>query len=75
MPIIGLTGGEPFFYKNKQQGITYNIYDLVDAIHNIILTSQIIIKKSGWGKRAYLDDSINGMHEIHSQIDIRFGFN
>lgn len=48
IPIIGLTGGEPFFYKHKQQGITYNIYDLINAIHNIISTSQIIIKTSGW---------------------------
>jgi len=73
---IFLTGGEPFFYRYKNNEKSWNIVDIVCLIKSIIPVANIIIKTSGWEKNDVLDNLVYMIGvQKGKTVEIRLGFN
>jgi hypothetical protein len=72
---IFLTGGEPFFYRNKSDGKIWNIVDIVNLIKTNVPSSNIIIKTSGWEKNDLLDSLVCSIGAKGKVAEVRLGFN
>jgi hypothetical protein len=74
---IFLTGGEPFFYRKKSDGIVWNIASMVKLVRTILPKSKIVIKTSGWNQNAVLDNLLSTVESMENEgaVEVRLGFN
>ena len=75
IPIIGLTGGEPFLYVDSSHSA--NIGSLVNQIHQRIPLAEIVMRTAGWAPHPILDDRLISLFKSipKKQLNISFGFN
>lgn len=74
-PVIGFTGGEPFFYYDANG--KKDIYSLVSEIRERIPSAEVLIRTSGWKENVLLDKRFTSLFKLatKAQINISFGFN
>ena len=74
---IFLTGGEPFFYRKKSDGIFWNIASIVKLVRTILPKSKIVIKTSGWNQNTVLDNLLSTVESMEKDgaVEVRLGFN
>lgn len=72
---IFLTGGEPFFYRTKNNDGIWTIVEIVQLVKTSLPSAKIIIKTSGWDKQDTLDKLVSKLHQSGAHVEIRLGFN
>lgn len=74
-PVVGFTGGEPFFYCDKQEEETYNIKSLLEHTLKVIPECKFIIRTSGWEKNNKFNSILDCLYRLSKNTEIRMGFN